>query len=68
MVQVPDFTGYTVSQANVLAAEYKLNIKFSGYSLSGSDVVAYSQSITPGESVEIGSVITVSFRSSDSSD
>ncbi len=68
MVEVPDFTGCSVAQANTLAAEYKLNVKFSGYSLSESNVVAYSQSIAFGESVEIGSVITVSFRSSDSSD
>lgn len=68
MIEVPDFTGKTVAQANALAAEYKLNIKFSGYSLSGSSIVAYSQSIEPGVSVEIGSVITVSFRASDGSD
>lgn len=68
MAEVPDFTGKTVAQANALAAEYKLNIKFSGYSLSASNVVAYSQSIAYGDKVEIGSVVTVSFRTSDGSD
>ncbi len=68
MVEVPDFKNMTVSQANALAAEYKLNIKFSGYSLSDPNVFAYSQSFEVGQSVEIGTVITVSFRAADGSD
>ncbi len=68
MIEVPDFSGKTVAQVNELASEYKLNVKFSGYSLSESSIVAYSQSVKPGEQVEIGFVVTVSFRSSDVSD
>lgn len=68
MVSVPDFKGKTVSQANQLAAEYKLNVKFSGYSLDSNNIVAYAQSCAAGESVEIGTVITISFRADDGSD
>lgn len=68
MATVPDFSGKTVAQVNSLASEAKLNVKFSGYSLEGSNIVAYNQSLEAGVSVEIGTVITVSFRASDGSD
>lgn len=68
MATVPDFDGKTISEVNSLAAQAKLNVKFAGYSLGGSSVIAYSQSLEAGSSVEIGTVVTVSFRASDGSD
>ncbi len=68
MAAVPDFNGKTIAEVNAMANEAKLNVKFSGYVVSGSSVVAYSQSIAAETSVEIGTVVTVSFRASDGSD
>lgn len=61
-VKVPDFTGLTISEANAAAAEYNLNIEISGNNLSSSSVVAYRQSTDAGTEVEIGTVITVTFK------
>ena len=61
-VTVPDFTGYTVSEANRLAMNSGLNIKISGSSLSSGTVYAYKQSIEAGEEVNMGEIITVSFK------
>ena len=61
-VEVPDFSGLTISQANSLAADYNLNIEISGNNLSNAAVVAYRQSVEPQTSVEAGAVITVSFK------
>lgn len=61
-VTVPDFTGYTVSEANRLAMNSGLNIKISGSSLSSGTVYAYKQSIAAGEEVSMGEIITVSFK------
>lgn len=61
-VEVPDFSGLTISQANSLAGEYNLNIEISGNNLSNAAVVAYRQSVEPQTSVEAGAVITVSFK------
>ena len=60
--KVPDFTGLTVSQVNSLAGEYCLNIVFSGPTKEAG-VKAYAQSIAKGVKVDIGSSITVSFKS-----
>lgn len=65
-VKVPDFTGLTVSEANAAAAEYNLNIEISGNNLSSSSVVAYRQSTDAGAEVEIGTVITVTFKNTQS--
>jgi stage V sporulation protein D (sporulation-specific penicillin-binding protein) len=65
-VEVPDFTNMTISEANSKASEYNLNIEISGNNLSSSSVVAYRQSIDAGSSVEIGTVITVTFKSTNS--
>ncbi len=62
-VKVPDFTGLTVAQANRLAADNNLNLEISGNSANDALVVAYKQSEAEGTEVEIGSVITVSFKS-----
>ena len=60
--KVPDFTGLTVSQVNSLAGEYCLNIVFSGPTKEAG-VKAYAQSIAKGVEVEMGSSITVTFKS-----
>ena len=62
-VTVPDFYGLTVAQANRLAASNNLNIEISGNSANDALVVAYKQSEDEGKEVEIGTVITVSFKS-----
>lgn len=61
-VTVPDFTGCTVSQANKLAVNSGLNIKISGSSLNSGTVYAYKQSIEAGQTVNMGEIITVSFK------
>ena len=61
-VTVPDFTGLTVSEANRIALNSGLNIKISGSSLSSGTVYAYKQSIDAGQSVHMGEIITVSFK------
>lgn len=58
-VTVPDFSGLTVSEANQVAIDAGLNMYING---NTSDSTAYSQSISYGEEVEAGTVITVSFR------
>ncbi len=60
--KVPDFTGLTVSQVNALAGEYCLNVVFSGPTKEAG-VKAYAQSIAKGVKVDIGSSITVNFKS-----
>ena len=65
-VTVPDFKGLTISEANAAAAERNLNIEISGNNLSSSTVVAYSQSTEKGTKVDVGSVITVSFKNTKS--
>ena len=60
---VPNFKGLTISEANSLAAQNNINIEISGNNLTSSNVVAYSQSTEKGTKVEIGSVITVKFKS-----
>ena len=61
-VTVPDFTGLTVSEANRLALNNGLNIKISGSSLNSGTVYAYKQSVDAGQSVHMGEIITVSFK------
>ena len=65
-VTVPDFIGLTVSEANSLASEYGLNVEISGINLSASNVVAYKQSTEKGQTVSAGTVITVSFKNTNS--
>ncbi len=60
--KVPDFSGLTVSQVNALAGEYCLNVVFSGPTKEAG-VKAYAQSIAKGVKVDIGSSITVNFKS-----
>ncbi len=66
--QVPNFIGLTVAQANQLAVSRGFNIRISGSSFSSSSVVAYKQEYNEGEELELGSVITVYFKTSGISD
>ncbi len=63
-VKVPDFTGKTVAEANMLAAESSLNIIFSGPTAEGA-CEAYGQSIEKGSVVSSGTAVTVYFRNKD---
>lgn len=60
-VTVPDFTGCTLSQANMLAADYGLNLQIQGVTEESGSVQAMHQSIEPGQLVARGSIITVEF-------
>lgn len=62
-VEVPDMVGNSVSTVNSIAASAGLNISFSGVTSSAS-AVSTSQSISPGEMVNEGTVITVEFKGS----
>lgn len=66
LTNVPDFTGLTVSEAKSLAKTNNLNIEISGNDMNSSSVVAARQSDEKGTSVEQGSVITVTFKSTES--
>lgn len=59
---VPNFIGMTVSQVNSLAVENGINIIFSGPT-EEAGVKAYSQSVDEGAQIDLGSSITVSFKS-----
>lgn len=65
---VPDFSGMTVSQANQVAVSRGFNIRISGSSFSSDSVVAYKQEYEEGCELELGSVITVYFKTSGISD
>ena len=65
-VSVPDFSGLTVSEVNRRAAEYNLNIIITGNDSRSSKVVAYKQSEAAGNKVGIGTVIRVTFKSTES--
>lgn len=68
MTKVPDFEGMTISQANAAAASAGINVSFMGTGLGDSGMRAYKQSVASGESVESGSIVTVYFRSNESTD
>ena len=59
---VPDLSNLTMSQANSVAVNAGFNIRYSG-TTNANEVVSYKQSLEPGTEAEIGSVITVYFRS-----
>lgn len=60
-VEVPDFSGLTVSQVNSLAVSKGINAVFSGPT-DASGTVSYSQDFPAGAVVEAGSRITVYFK------
>lgn len=58
---VPDLIGLSISEANKKAVNSGYNIKISGSTVS-SEVVSYRQSIEPGTKAELGTTITVYFK------
>ncbi len=58
---VPDLVGLSISEANQRAVNAGYNIRVSGASV-GSEVVSYRQSIEEGTKAELGSSITVYFK------
>ena len=69
-VTVPDVLGKSAVSANELLANHRLNIRIEGTNnyLSGSGAVAITQFPAAGTEVEIGTVITVTFRNKDTED
>ncbi|MCQ2484578.1 MAG: PASTA domain-containing protein [Clostridia bacterium] len=61
-VEVPDFTGMTISQVNREAVDAGINVKISGNSLTATGLTAYRQSVEKGKEIECGSTVTVYFR------
>lgn len=59
---VPNLCNMSLSQANSAAVNAGFNIRLSGTTNSG-EVLSYKQSVNAGEEAEIGSVITVYFKS-----
>ncbi len=59
-VTVPNMVGLTATEANRVAAKAGINIEFSGNTTSAG-LKAYRQSVAAGESVEAGTIVTVSF-------
>lgn len=59
-VTVPNMVGLTATEANRVAAKAGINIEFSGNTTSAG-LKAYRQSVAAGQSVEAGTIVTVSF-------
>lgn len=66
MVNVPNFSGLTVNEAKDLASSSNLNIQIAGNSMSSGTVVAYRQSEETQAKVEKGTVVTVTFKNTQS--
>ena len=65
-VNVPNFNGLTVNEAKDLASSSNLNIQIAGNSMSSGTVVAYRQSEETQANVEKGTVVTVTFKNTQS--
>ena len=65
-VIVPNFNGLTVNEAKDLASSSNLNIQIAGNSMSSGTVVAYRQSEETQAMVEKGTVVTVTFKNTQS--
>jgi stage V sporulation protein D (sporulation-specific penicillin-binding protein) len=63
---VPDFTGMTVAQVNQTAKAAGINVVLSGISTTGGVAAASQQSVTAGEQIPKGTVVTVEFAYKDS--
>lgn len=61
LVTVPDLTGLSVADANNVAISSGLNIKRVGYT-KGANIASYRQSVESGTDVQMGTVVTVYFR------
>lgn len=68
LTTVPDVIGMTPSQANRALRDKHLNIRLSGSGFDSSQGVAVSQSVPKNEQMEEGTVITVEFIMSGSTD
>ncbi len=66
-VNVPNFSGMTVSQVNSAASAAGVNVEFSG-NIKGAGTKAYKQSVAAGTNVELGTVVSVYFRDDDTGD
>ena len=66
--KVPNLLGLSISQVNAVAVNYGLNVTFKGNTLTNSAVISYSQSIAENTEVDVGSVIEVYFRSTETGD
>ncbi|MDD6728349.1 MAG: penicillin-binding transpeptidase domain-containing protein [Eubacteriales bacterium] len=64
--KVPNFKGLTVSEAKDLAKMNDLNLEISGNNMSSGTVVAFRQSEETETVVEKGTVITVTFKNTQS--
>lgn len=62
-VKVPNLTGMSFAQAKAAANAVGLNVESTGHSAQGA---SYGQSIPAGSNVAMGSIITVSYVSTDS--
>ncbi len=67
-VTVPNFSGMSVSAANLTATNAGLNLELSGVGLDSGQTIANKQSIAAGTQVSPGTTITVSFLYKDSAD
>lgn len=65
-VNVPNFSGLTVNEAKDLASSSNLNIQIAGNNMSSGTVVAYRQSEETQAKVEKGTVVTVTFKNTQS--
>lgn len=65
-VNVPNFSGLTVNEAKDLASSSNLNIQIAGNSMSSGTIVAYRQSEETQAKVEKGTVVTVTFKNTQS--
>lgn len=64
---VPNFAGMSAAQANTTAAQYGLNITYSG-NIQNAGSRAYKQSSPAGTPAEYGAIVTVYFRDDDTGD
>ncbi len=63
--EVPDLSGLTVSDAKRIAISAGFNIKITGLTQSSNDAISYKQSVEAGSKAELGSSLTVYFKSTD---
>ncbi len=61
LVEVPDFSGKTVTQATELAAASDLNIQLNGVDLESGEALASTQSVEAGQLVSYGTIVTIDF-------
>lgn len=66
-VTVPNLIGFTVSDVNYIASYYGINISITG-TINSSDSLSVTQDIAEGTTVSPGSVVTVTFSTSDVND